>query len=90
MEMPARINMMTRDWSVPFLMRLLSPAPRFCAVKLVIAEPRPLSGVMRRLLTLLAAPKPFCAALETIALFSISNWTTMLCTTIMPMASTEN
>ena len=90
MEHAAMMSMMIIDWIVPFLMRFVSPAPRFCAVKLVIAEPRPLSGVISRLLTLFAAPKPFCAELETITPFSMSNWTTILCTTMMPIASTEN
>ena len=73
MEQPAMMSIMMSDWSVPFLMRFESPAPRFCAVKLVIAEPRPLSGVISRLLILLAAPKPFCAAFETMMPPSISN-----------------
>ncbi len=59
-------------------------------MKLVIAVPRPLSGVIRRLLSLFAAPKPFCAALETISPPSVSNCTMTLCITMMPMARTEN
>ena len=58
-------------------------------MKLVIAAPRPLSGVIRRLLSLFAAPKPFCAALETISPPSVSNCTMTLCITMMPMARTR-
>ena len=43
-----------------------------------------------RLLSLLAAPKPFWAAWDTIWPSIISNFTTTLCMTMMPMASTEN
>ena len=39
----------------------------FGAVKLVMAAPRPLRGVISRLLSLVAAPKPFWAALEAAA-----------------------
>ena len=46
--------------------------------------------ILSRLLNLPAAPKPFCAAWETISPPRISNFTTTLCITMIPMASTEN
>ena len=88
--MAAMMTMMMSACSVPFLTRSVRPAPRFCAVKLVIAAPRALSGVIMRVLTLFAAPKPFCAALETIAPSSMSNFTTQPCITMIPTESTEN
>ena len=55
-----------------------------------MAAPRPLRGVISRLLSLVAAPKPFWAAALTMAPFCMSNCTTTLCITMMPTASTEN
>lgn len=38
----------------------------------------------------MAAPKPVCAALETMRPASMSNWTRTLCIVMMPNESTEN
>ena len=71
-------------------MRSWFPAPRFWAVKLVMAVPRAFIGVAVRLNSLLAAPKPIWAEEDTMTPSSMSNCTTTLCMTMMPMASTEN
>ena len=55
-----------------------------------MAPPSAFMGVATKLNSRLAAPKPFCAALDTITPSRMSNFTTPPCMTMMPMASTEN
>ena len=85
-----RIAMINAACKEPLLIRSNLLAPRFCAVKLVIAVPNALSGVIVSMWSRFAAPKPVCAALETIRPASMSNWTMTLCIVMMPIESTEN
>ena len=94
--MPPRIRYMAspirRLLTVPCRILSCLPAPRFCALKLTIAVLSAFIGHIRKLLSLLAAPKPFCAGFPAAMMPSgpMSKPTSARCITMMPIASTEN
>lgn len=81
---------MTRPCRMPLRMRWVYPAPRFWAVKLVMAGAKAVHRGHDEAIELVGGAEAVLGGVGHIWPSIISNFTTTLCMTMMPMASTEN